>query len=60
MRGVRTDVDPRQPPSLTRGMDVVRRIQAARSDAAVPACLEGISDQRLNDPVIVQIDRLQR
>lgn len=60
MRDVRTDTDPGQPPSLTRGMGVVRRLQAARSDAAVPAYVEGIGGQRLNEPVIVQIDRLRR
>ena len=46
---------------VTRGMDVVRRIQAGRSDGAVPVYLEGIAGQRLNEPVrIEKIDRLLR
>ncbi len=46
---------------VTRGMDVVRRIQAGRSDATVPDYLEGIAGQRLHDPVMLEkIDRLLR
>ena len=39
---------------VTRGMDVVRDIQAGSTDAPVPGYLQGISGQRLDHPVTIK------